>query len=68
MRVLDEQGNEIELKDEDEDDFIPELKDELYQADDEELADSGFSIENVPEDEFGADFGADDDYNEEDET
>ena len=66
VRVLDEQGNEIELKDEDEDDFIPELKDELYAADDEELADSGFSIENVPEDEFGADFGADD-YSEEDE-
>ena len=66
VRVLDEQGNEIELKDEDEDDFIPELKDELYAADDEELADSGFSIENVPEDELGADFGADD-YSEEDE-
>ena len=66
VRVLDEQGNEIELKDEDEDDFIPELKDELYAADDEELADSGFSIENVPEEEFGADFGADD-YSEEDE-
>ena len=66
VRVLDDQGNEIELKDEDEDDFIPELKDELYAADDEELADSGFSIENVPEDELGADFGADD-YSEEDE-
>ena len=66
VRVLDEQGEEIELKDEDEDDFIPELKDELYQADDDELAESGFSIENVPEDEFGADFGADD-YSEEDE-
>ena len=36
-----------------------------YQADDEELADSGFSIENVPVEEFGADFGADD-YSEED--
>ena len=65
VRVLDDQGNEIELKDEDEDDFIPELKDELYAADDEELADGGFSIENVPEDEFGADFGADDDYSSE---
>ena len=67
VRVLDEAGNEIELKDEDDDDFIPELRDnEFYQADDDELADSGFSIENVPEDEFGADFGADD-YEEEDE-
>ena len=66
VRVLDEQGQEIELKDEDDDDFIPELRDELYAADDDELADGGFSIENVPEDEFGADFGADD-YSEEDE-
>ena len=67
VRVLDEAGNEIELKDEDDDDFIPELRDnEFYQADDDELADSGFSIENVPEDEFGADFGADD-YEEEEE-
>ena len=66
VRVLDEQGNEIELKDEDEDDFVPELKDELYAADDDELAESGFSIEHVPEEELGADFGADD-YSEEDE-
>ena len=66
VRVLDKDGQEIELKDEDDDDFIPDLKDELYQADDSELEDRGFSIENVPEDEFGADFGADD-YSEEDE-
>ncbi len=59
VRVLDKDGQEIELKDEDEDDFIPDLRDELYQADDAELADSGFMIEDVPEDEFGADFGAD---------
>ena len=59
VRVLDKDGQEIELKDEDDDDFIPDLRDELYQADDAELADSGFMIEDVPEDEFGADFGAD---------
>ena len=66
VRVLDKDGQEIELKDEDEDDFIPDLRDELYRADDRELEDRGFSIENVPEDEFGADFGADD-YEEEEE-
>ncbi len=67
VRVLDEQGNEIELKDEDEDeDVVSDLKDELYTADDEELADSGYSIEDVPEDELGADLGMDD-YSEEDE-
>ncbi len=30
IRVLDKDGNEIELKDDDEDDFIPDMKDELY--------------------------------------
>ena len=64
VRVLDKDGQEIELKDDDDDDFIPELKDELYQADDSELEAEGYSIENVPEDEYGADFGTDD-YDEE---
>ena len=59
VRVLDKDGQEIELKDDEDDDFIPELRDELYQADDAELADSGFMIEDVPEEEFGADFGTD---------
>ncbi|MCR5575777.1 MAG: DNA-directed RNA polymerase subunit beta [Oscillospiraceae bacterium] len=59
VRVLDRDGQEIELKDEDDDDFMPDLRDELYQADDQELAESGFMIEDVPEDEFGMDFGAD---------
>ena len=66
VRVLDEQGDEIELKDDDEDDFIPDMKDELYAADDSEIEAGGFSIEDVPEDEFGADFGMDNDYDEED--
>ena len=68
IRVLDKDGQEIELKDEDEDEFIPELKDEIYQSDDSELAAEGYSIEDVPEDELGADLGFDtDDYdNEED--
>ncbi|MBQ6274142.1 MAG: DNA-directed RNA polymerase subunit beta, partial [Oscillospiraceae bacterium] len=65
VTVLDEQGQEIELKDDDEDDFIPEMKDELYAADDSEIEAGGFSIEDVPEDEFGADFGMDNDYDDE---
>ena len=56
IRVLDEQGNEIELKEEDEDDFIPDMKDEIYQADDSEIEAEGYTIEDVPEDELGADF------------
>ena len=65
VRVLDKDGNEIELKDDDEDDFIPEMRDEFYAADDAEIEAEGFSIENVPEDEFGADIGNDNDYNDE---
>ncbi|MBR7187404.1 MAG: DNA-directed RNA polymerase subunit beta, partial [Clostridia bacterium] len=66
VRVLDEQGEEIELKDDDDDDFIPDMKDELYAADDGEIEAGGFSIEDVPEDEFGADFGLDFENEEED--
>ena len=66
VRVLDEQGEEIELKDDDDDDFIPEMKDELYAADDSEIEAGGYSIEDVPEDELGADFGMDFDNEEED--
>ena len=55
----------------DEDEFIPGLKDEMFEtfAGDDELAAEGYSIEDIPESEdddndFG--FGADD-YSEEDE-
>ena len=51
VRVLDKDGSEIELKDDDDDDFVPSFKDEIYASDDEELASEGYSIENVPEDE-----------------
>ena len=68
VRVLDADGNEIELKDDDEDDFIPEMRDEFYAADDAEIEAEGFSIENVPEDELGVDLGMNDyDDDEEDE-
>ena len=67
VRVLDADGNEIELKDDDEDDFIAEMRDEFYAADDAEIEAEGFSIENVPEDEFGADIGNNDYDDEEDE-
>ena len=73
VRVLDEEGNEIELKDDDDDDYIPsdEVREELYQGSDEEIVSEGYSIDDVPVDELGADldFGGDDsdDYTEEDE-
>ena len=66
IRVLDNEGNEIELKDDEEDEFIPGLKEETYEASDEDIIAEGYSIEDVPEsddDEFS--FGGD--YSEEDE-
>ena len=51
VRILDENGDEIELKD-DEDDFIPGMRDEMsYKSDDDEITGSGFTIEDVPVDE-----------------
>ena len=67
VRILDENGDEIELKD-DEDDFIPGMRDEMsYKSDDDEITGSGFTIEDVPveeDDSLGAfgDAGDDDDY------
>ena len=60
VRILDKDGEEIELKDDDDDDYIPGMKDE-YRADDSEIEDAGFSIENVPEDELDLDDGDDED-------
>ena len=67
IRVLDANGQEIELKDDDDDDFIPDMKDEFYQSDDGEIEAEGYSIEDIPEDEFDADFGGNDDYTDDDE-
>ena len=67
VRVLDKDGSEIELKDDDDDDFVPSFKDEIYASDDEELAAEGYSIENVPEDEFDAEDESDDYTDEEEE-
>ena len=59
VRILDKDGNEIELKDDDDDDFIPNARDE-YRADEGEIEASGYSIEDVPEDELDLDGGFDD--------
>ena len=65
VRVLDKEGQEIELKD-DEDDFIPEMRDEIYASDDSELEAEGFSIEDVPDDEFDPGF-SENDYSDDEE-
>ncbi len=56
VRVLDEDGNEIELKDDD-DDFQPGFKDDETYSDDNELEASGYSIEEVenPDDKVDVD-------------
>ena len=60
VKVLDKNGEEIELKDDEEDDFIPGFRDkDDYRADDSEIEAAGYAIEDV-EDEL-------DDYDDADE-
>ncbi len=77
VRVLDEDGAEIELKDDEDEDYIidastlpPEdadvVREELYQDSDDDFAAEGYSIDDVPVEELGADLGFDD-YDDEDE-
>ena len=64
VRVLDEEGNEIELKDEDDDDYVPvDIREEMvYQSSDDEIVSEGYSIDDVPAEELGADLEYSDDY------
>ena len=48
VKVLDRNGEEIELKDDEEDDFIPGFRDkDDYRADDSELEAAGYEIEDA---------------------
>ncbi len=69
VRVLDKDGGEIELKEDDEDDFIPGMKDDVYNDfSDDDFASEGYTVENVPEpDEEDFGFGGFDFDSEEDE-
>ena len=65
IRVLDKDGAEIELKDDEEDDYIPGFRDE-YRASDEEFKAAGYTLENEEgepieeeEDEDAGDFDFD---------
>ena len=64
VRVLDKEGNEIELKDEDDDDYVPvDIREEMvYQSSDDEIVSEGYSIDDVPAEELGADLEYSDDY------
>ena len=58
MRVLDEQGNEIELKDDEDDGYQP-IRDDLYDRDEEfsyhkdeaEFAEAGFGFKGENDDD-----------------
>ena len=70
IRVLDKDGNEIELKDDDEDEFVPKMRDEMFETydSDSDIESEGYSIEDVPEsDDDDFNFDVSDDYSEEDE-
>ena len=45
VRILDKDGEEIELKDDDEDDYIPGMRDD-YRADDSEIEEAGLDDES----------------------
>ena len=66
VNILDKDGNLVELQDEDDDeDYVTDMKDEIYSADDDEIMSEGYSIEDIPEDDE-LDFGSIDDTDEED--
>ena len=51
VRVLDEEGQEIELRNDDDDDDYRSFRDvEDYRSDDDDFAMSGYTIEDAPED------------------
>ena len=56
VRVLDKDGNTIELKNDDDDDFQNSIRDDsVYTSDDSEIAASGYTIEDAEEALDGAD-------------
>ena len=68
VRVLDKDGGEIELKDDDEDDYkYAGLKDETFIAGEEDFAAEGFTVEDIPEPEDDDFYFDSDDYDDDDE-
>ena len=52
VRVLDKDGSEIELKDDDDDDFAPDFREDVYRPDESEIEASGYTIENADGTEY----------------
>ena len=66
VRVLDKDGSEIELKEDDDDDYIPSMRDE-YRSSEEEFTGAGYEIDRsqaVMDEESDAE----DDYYDDDEN
>ncbi len=57
VRVLDKDGEIIELKDDEDDDFTPTFSSVEYKSDEREIESSGYAIEDIDEDELELDFG-----------
>ena len=69
IRVLDENGEEIELRDDEDDDLTPGFADELsYQSDDSELESAGYAIEDINEDDLELDLPFDDESDDDDDS
>jgi hypothetical protein len=68
VRVLDKDGDMIELKDDEDDDFTPTFNSVEYKSDDREIEDSGYSIEEIDEDKLELDFGSDSGLDDDDYT
>ena len=72
VRVLDKNGDVIELKDDEDDDAVSfssvERGDYRRDRDEQQMEQSGFTIEQVDEDELALDIGGDDDYTDDDYT
>ncbi len=65
IKVLDENGAEIELREDDEDDYQPYNDDSVYSSGDDEIVSNGYTIEDIDESELDLSedmvFGDDDD-------
>ncbi|MDR0952125.1 MAG: DNA-directed RNA polymerase subunit beta [Oscillospiraceae bacterium] len=51
VRVLDKDGAEIELKEDEDDDFVPDFREEYVAGKDAEIVNSGYAIEETEDDE-----------------
>jgi DNA-directed RNA polymerase subunit beta len=69
VRVLDEGGSEIELKDDDDDDYVPsdDTREEIYAVSDDEFESSGYTLDEDHVEEAGADLGFGD-FDDDDDT